>query len=70
VSFPLLCLKDIKEEPEEEIMKNARIFGKDNLKPLTDYQRAVNEAAGRLATTNPQLLCNRGTCLFRIVINM
>lgn len=41
-------------------------FGKGNSKALTDYQTAVNEAAGKLATANPQLLCNRGASLFRL----
>ncbi|XP_068758162.1 uncharacterized protein [Montipora capricornis] len=54
-------IEEVKEEPvEEEVMKDAMIYGKNLAKPLSEYQIAVNKAAGKLALQSPVLLSNRG----------
>jgi len=47
-------------------MKDAMIYGKNLAKPLSEYQIAVNKAAGKLALQSPVLLSNRGMYINKI----
>ncbi|KAI9493710.1 hypothetical protein BDB00DRAFT_787811 [Zychaea mexicana] len=44
----------------EVIISHATIYGKNNTRPLTSYEAAINEAAIQLALDNPSLLVNKG----------
>lgn len=60
----MFYLKEI-EEPsqssvEEDIIQKARIYNKDHKRESTQYEEAVNTAAGKLALDDPGLLCTRG----------
>ena len=48
---------------EDEVFKSAMIFKKETTRPLTDYQKRINEEAGKLALTHPELLTRRGELL-------
>ena len=48
---------------EDEVFKSAMIFKKETTRPLTDYQKRINEEAGKLALTHPELLSRRGELL-------
>ena len=41
----------------------AKIFKKETTRPLTNYQKHINEEAGMLALSDPSLLCRRGHLL-------
>ena len=41
----------------------AKIFKKETTRPLTNYQKHVNEEAGMFALSDPSLLCRRGHLL-------
>ena len=43
----------------------ARIFRKETSRPLTTYQKQMNEEAGHLALSDPSLPCQRGELLER-----
>ena len=45
------------------MLENAKIFRKESSRPLTKYQKQVNEEAGLLALSNPSLLCRCGELL-------
>jgi hypothetical protein len=48
-------------------MKEAMIYGRNNGSgSLTDYQKAINKAAGQLALVNPEFLTKRGKILVPI----
>lgn len=46
-----------------EIATSAKIFRKETCRPLTLYQKRINEEAGNLAVENPSLLMQRGKLL-------
>ena len=52
-------------ETEQYIREKARFYGKDSSKPITVFQRKVNEAAEELALACPSLLHTRQTLLER-----
>ncbi len=45
------------------MLEKAKIYKKETTRPLTKYQKEVNEEAGMLALDNPALLCRRGDLL-------
>ena len=46
---------------EERVVRDAAIYGRYNESAvLTDYQKVVNAAAGRIALDKQSLLLNRG----------
>lgn len=45
------------------MLENAKIFRRESSRPLTNYQKQVNEEAGLLALNNPSLLCRCGELL-------
>ena len=45
------------------MLEKAKIFRKDSSRPLTNYQKQINEEAGVLALSSPSLLCRCGELL-------
>ena len=64
--FKLLCLtkQGCDSDPsshttDEEIVEQAKIYRKQDLRPLSDHQKAVNDAAGAICLENPARLVQR-----------
>ena len=53
----------VKRLGEDEITQMATIYKKESKRPLTNYQRRVNEAAVELCLQNPGLLHTRKTLI-------
>jgi predicted ribosome quality control (RQC) complex YloA/Tae2 family protein len=47
----------------EEISEAAKIYKKDNVHPLTEYQKKINEAATNICLKNPSMLACRARLL-------
>ncbi len=45
------------------MLEKAKIYKRETTRPLTNYQKQINEEAGMLALSNPVLLCRRGDLL-------
>ena len=41
---------------EEEIVEGAKLYRKETARPLTDYQKRINEEAGKIALKRPSLI--------------
>lgn len=48
---------------DSQIIEAACIFKKESVRPLSEYQKRINEEAGILALQNPSLLTTRGVLL-------
>lgn len=48
---------------EEKVREAARIYKKKSSRPLSNYQKQVNEEAAQLALSDPSLLNRRGDLL-------
>ena len=40
---------------DNEVLKSALIYKKETTRPLTEYQKRINEEAGKLALVHPEL---------------
>ena len=48
---------------EKEIRESAKIYRKENIRPLSDYQKKINDAAGSICIENPAMLKSRARLL-------
>ena len=59
-------IEDFSACPENDsvtMREKARIFTKQDRRQLSEYQKAINTAAGEICIRNPTLLVNRGELL-------
>ena len=48
---------------EERIREGSKIYRKDDKRPLSDYQKAINSAAGDICVRDPTMLTKKGELL-------
>ena len=48
---------------EERIREESKIYRKDDKRPLSDYQNAINSAAGDICVRDPTMLAKKGELL-------
>ena len=48
---------------EKEIRESAKIYRKENIRPLSDYQKKINDSAGSICIENPAMLKSRARLL-------
>ena len=48
---------------EERIREDSKIYRKDDKRPLSAYQKAINSAAGNICVRDPTMLTKKGELL-------